>query len=73
MLAEAPTMKHKFAMVISSTPYDAAKEERHIDRVLQGVIGYLGIKKHHEFTDWCQGCLFCWKPVGFNMRFCGQP
>ena len=44
MLAEAPTMKHKFAMVISSTPHDAAKEERHIDRVLQGVIGYLGIK-----------------------------
>ena len=40
MLAEAPTMKHKFAMVISSTPHDAAKEERHIDRVLQGVIGY---------------------------------
>ena len=33
MLAEAPTMKHKFAMVISSTPHDAAKEERHIDRV----------------------------------------
>ncbi len=44
MLAEAPTMKHKFAMVISPTPHDAAKEERHIDRVLQGVIGYLGIK-----------------------------
>ena len=44
MLAEAPTMKHKFAMVISSTPHDAAKEECHIDRVLQGVIGYLGIK-----------------------------
>lgn len=44
MLAEAPTMKHKFAMAISSTPYDVAKEERHIDRVLQGVIGYLGIK-----------------------------
>lgn len=44
MLAEAPTIKHKFAMAISSTPYDIAKEERHIDRVLQGVIGYLGIK-----------------------------
>ena len=44
MLAEAPTMKHKFAMVISSTPHDVVKEERHIDRVLQGVIGYLGIK-----------------------------
>lgn len=44
MLSEAPTMKHKFAMVMSSTPHDAAKEERHIDRVLQGVIGYLGIK-----------------------------
>lgn len=44
MLAEAPTMKHKFARVISNTPNDVSKEERHIDRVLQGVIGYLGIK-----------------------------
>lgn len=44
MLAEAPTMKHKFARVISSDPTDVAQEERHIDRVLQGVIGYLGIK-----------------------------
>jgi len=30
MLSEAPTMKHKFAMVMSSTPHDAAKEERHL-------------------------------------------
>lgn len=44
MLAEAPTMKYKFARVISSTPHDIAKEAHHIDRVLQGVIGYLGIK-----------------------------
>lgn len=44
MLAEAPTMKHKFARVISNTPNDVSKEERHIDRILQGVIGYLGIK-----------------------------
>lgn len=44
MLAEAPTMKHKFALVMSSSPNDVAQEERHIDRILQGVIGYLGIK-----------------------------
>ncbi|OOF84028.1 hypothetical protein BKG92_01490 [Rodentibacter ratti] len=44
MLSEAPTMKHKFAVVISSTPNDVEKEERHINRILQGVIGYLGIK-----------------------------
>ena len=44
MLAEAPTMKRKFACVMGSNPNDAATKERHIDRVLQGVIGYLGIK-----------------------------
>ncbi|OOF46163.1 AI-2E family transporter [Rodentibacter trehalosifermentans] len=44
MLSEAPTMKHKFAVVISTTPNNVEKEERHIDRILQGVIGYLGIK-----------------------------
>lgn len=44
MLLEAPTMKHKFALVLSRTPQNIANEERHIDRVLQGVIGYLGIK-----------------------------
>ncbi|WP_288061705.1 AI-2E family transporter [Rodentibacter caecimuris] len=44
MLSEAPTMKHKVAEVISSTPNDVEKEERHINRILQGVIGYLGIK-----------------------------
>ncbi|OOF54381.1 hypothetical protein BKK56_09680 [Rodentibacter genomosp. 2] len=44
MLSEAPTMKHKVALVISSTPNDVEKEERHINRILQGVIGYLGIK-----------------------------
>lgn len=44
MLAEAPTMKHKFAKILTSTPNDVEKEERHIDRILQGVIGYLGIK-----------------------------
>lgn len=44
MLSEAPTMKHKFAVVMSSKPNDVEKEERHINRILQGVIGYLGIK-----------------------------
>ncbi len=44
MLAEAPTIKHKFAIVMSANSTDIAKEEHHIDRVLQGVIGYLGIK-----------------------------
>ncbi|MBF0750942.1 MULTISPECIES: AI-2E family transporter [unclassified Pasteurella] len=44
MLSEAPTMKHKVAVVISAAPNDVEKEERHINRILQGVIGYLGIK-----------------------------
>ncbi len=44
MLAEAPTMKHKFAWVLSENPNNIEQEVRHIDRVLQGVIGYLGIK-----------------------------
>lgn len=72
MLAEAPTMKHKFAMVISSTPHDAAKEERHIDRVLQGVIGYLGIKSITMLTDWCWGIYFVGSLWGSICHFVGN-
>ncbi|MFD1806779.1 AI-2E family transporter [Pasteurella oralis] len=44
MLSEAPFAKHKLAVVFSSNSQDIAKEERYINRVLQGVISYLGVK-----------------------------
>lgn len=47
MLLEAPTMKHRLALVLSSEHADeteVAREEHHIERILQSVIRYLGIK-----------------------------
>ena len=47
MLLEAPTMKHRLALVLSSEHADeteVAREEHHIERILQSVISYLGIK-----------------------------
>lgn len=47
MLLEAPTMKHRFALALSANNADAAEvaqEEKHIERILQGVISYLGVK-----------------------------
>ena len=44
MLLEAPTMKHKLALVLSDKEEDVASEEHHIDRILDGVISYLGVK-----------------------------
>ena len=34
MLLEAPTMKHKFALVLSNNEDDVVAKEHHIDRVL---------------------------------------
>ena len=45
MLLEAPTMKHKLALVLSDKEEDVASEEHHIDRILDGVISYLGVKR----------------------------
>ena len=44
MLFEAPTMKHKFALVLSDNEDDVVAKEHHIDRILDGVISYLGVK-----------------------------
>ena len=44
MLLEAPTMKHKLALVLSDNEHDVVAEEHHIDRILDGVISYLGVK-----------------------------
>ena len=44
MLMEAPYAKHKLAVAMSSSEADVAKEERHLDRLLSGVISYLGVK-----------------------------
>lgn len=44
MLLEAPTIKHKLALVLSDNEHDVVAEEHHIDRILDGVISYLGVK-----------------------------
>ncbi|WP_439240981.1 AI-2E family transporter [Lonepinella sp. BR2474] len=41
MLLEAPTAKHKFALVFSRQD---GEEENHLERVLESIIGYLGVK-----------------------------
>lgn len=43
MLFEAPTMKHKLALIFSHNT-NVPNNERYIERVLNGVIGYLGVK-----------------------------
>lgn len=44
MLIEAPTAKHKMALAFSQVDGDVNEHERNIDRILNGVIRYLGIK-----------------------------
>lgn len=44
MLLEAPTAKHKLALALNGNQDNLAAKENHIDRVLQGVISYLGVK-----------------------------
>ena len=44
MLLEAPTAKHKFALVFSDNLLNIKEEERNLDLVLEGIIRYLGIK-----------------------------
>lgn len=44
MLFEAPTAKHRLAMVISRNKNEVDGIELQINRVLQGVVGYLGVK-----------------------------
>ena len=44
MLFEAPTAKHRLAVVLSRQRDNVVAQEQHINRVIQGVIGYLGVK-----------------------------
>lgn len=44
MLFEAPTAKHKMAVALGGNLQTIREKENHIDRVLQGVISYLGVK-----------------------------
>ncbi len=44
MLSEAPTAKRKFAVAFSKNNNEENVSERYLDRVLQGVIGYLAVK-----------------------------
>lgn len=67
MLLEAPTMKHKLALVLSDNEHDVVAEEHHIDRILDGVISYLGVKTVISLltgvSTWifigCNGCPIC--------------
>lgn len=44
MLFEAPTAKHKLAVALGGRGQSINAKENHIDRVLQGIINYLGVK-----------------------------
>lgn len=44
MLLEAPTAKHKFALALSKNSTDLERQENYLNRILQGVIGYLWVK-----------------------------
>lgn len=44
MLIEAPTAKHKMALAFSQVDGEVHEHERNIDRILNGVIRYLGVK-----------------------------
>lgn len=44
MLFEAPTAKHRFAVALSGNAQNIASQESQINRILQGVISYLGVK-----------------------------
>lgn len=44
MLLEAPTAKYKLARALTASSQDVQKQERYLDRILKGVIRYLGIK-----------------------------
>ncbi|MDU8923502.1 AI-2E family transporter [Pasteurellaceae bacterium LIM206] len=44
MLLEAPTAKRKIVIAFSRDDKETGAEEQHIDRILQGVISYLGVK-----------------------------
>lgn len=44
MLLEAPTAKHRLAVVFSANKMDINNTETQINRVLEGVISYLGVK-----------------------------
>lgn len=56
MLLEAPTAKHKFALVFSQDTLNVEEEERNLDLVLDGVIRYLGIKTVVSLTT--GGCVY---------------
>lgn len=43
MLFEAPTTKHKLAIALSQSQYIEEKEQQ-VNRILQGIISYLGVK-----------------------------
>lgn len=79
MLFEAPTMKYKLALIFSDNPTQIDNEISHIDRILQGVISYLGIKTLMSlFTGFCIFILLeicqvqyaiLWATLGFLLNY----
>lgn len=72
MLLEAPTMKYKLALVLSANEHDVVAEEHHIDRILDGVISYLGVKTVTSLLTGVATWILL-DVTGCNMRFYGQP
>lgn len=44
MLLEAPTAKYKLNMLLRNTAHEQWEEDGHLDRMLDGIIRYLGVK-----------------------------
>lgn len=44
MLLEAPYAKHKFVVAFSDDPNNVGQQELYLDRILNGIMSYLGVK-----------------------------
>ncbi|MDO4429800.1 MAG: AI-2E family transporter [Lonepinella koalarum] len=44
MLLEAPTAKYKLNLLLRNTAHEQWEEDGHLDRILEGIIRYLGVK-----------------------------
>lgn len=60
MLFEAPTAKHRLALALSADG-DVSINENHINRVLQGVISYLGVKTVVSLLSGVLVCRLCYR------------
>lgn len=63
MLLEAPTIKYKLALALSQNNQDVVREERYLNRILQGVISYLGVKTVTSLMTGIADLGFCLKSL----------